>query len=254
MDYKIKVCKIDHRLIFWIFLCLNAIALGCMIATLFVPNWSSFSSSSSDISRDFKGKLLETTETLKESNHARFIDLYYLCTHKTCKFWKNLYIGGSSYIIFECLSIGCTTIWSIILFLFLIKKDYLVSSLFFCAMAWIGHLIAIVTWLSVTEVTYNGDCHNSDNANIDICTEDGPKLSLAILVFITIVNASFLIIARTVIIEKVSYEERRLNSLEDKSEAQLINRNAENDTQFIMKGEISTEKLKATDLLNLTRN
>ncbi|CAG9311646.1 unnamed protein product [Blepharisma stoltei] len=254
MDYKIEVFKVSHRKIFYLFICLNTIALGCMIATLFIPSWSSFRSNNADLSRDFKGKLLETSEISKESNYVNFIDLFYLCPHKTCKFWKSLYIGGSSYAIFECLSIGCTIIWTGILVFFLRKKDYLVGSLFFCAMAWMGHFIAIVTWLSVIKATYNGDCHNSRDVDITICAEDAPKLSLAILLLITIVNIAYLIIARKIIIQKLSFEEQRYATIETETEAKMINKTTENDSDFIMRDEICTEQYKASSFLNETQN
>lgn len=86
MDLNLKICTIGYRKVLYVFLALNTIGIACMIATFAVPRWSSFEAEGSDISKNFKGKVLETTELYDDKDNQYFITIYHNCQEGSCNY------------------------------------------------------------------------------------------------------------------------------------------------------------------------
>lgn len=209
---------------------MNFVSVGCMVSTLAVDSWSSFESNDEDAMKNYKGKLLETSSLHNERHYENYIHIYYNCLESSCQMWKNLYIGGSSYVIFESLAIFCTIATAVVLVLFLRKKDYIVLGVFFSLLAWMSHLIATFVWIFVVNANFKSNCYDSDALYTPICGESAPKLAVFILIFTSISNVTFVYCARLIIIHKVSLESQKIEISDTESN---INQTKENDLSYI---------------------
>ena len=106
-----------------------------------------------------------------------------------CKTFEPLMNAGELYILFEVISMFFLLTWVAYLLNALCAGRDLTHPIFVYMvpnMAWILHLIAVISWAAISEAKFKrGGCDNDDtdpDEAYDVCTREGPALAIAQLV------------------------------------------------------------------------
>jgi hypothetical protein len=113
-----------------------------------------------------------------------------------CAMFYSLWIGKLVYVAFECGGIACAFFWAVGMCCYCLKKKMLNFS-FFCAGAfWTCHYIGFIVYIELTRSSITNNCQNfeSGGKRPKLCIDEGPMISLAVLITLPIIVISYCII------------------------------------------------------------
>ena len=224
MSTPLKIFKIDHRVFWSIFIVAQVFLLSVMIGTLSSPNWVELDPPS--VAYSFKGSITKVQSGLTSVpdifNPVVFFDLQgssyekigcsacfvrdqlnqtttpvqtWNFYHSWCALFGRLWFAAGLFICFEVAALVSVAILIVFLGLFITYRFYLKSS--FCAggCLWISHIIAILGWIGMANVTFGNDCNSLNNGTSPptVCAKEAPRLALFTLVFLPLVMVPFFV-------------------------------------------------------------
>ena len=118
-------------------------------------------------------------------------------TRSLCRMFVALSVGASIFEAFEIISILGIIIWSIIM-LYTYRSVTCYCCAYSCSIcSLISHYIAIIAWVGITGSRLSGSCNTfpSNGTTPNICSTDGPRLAIAVMVFMPLIVICFIIIS-----------------------------------------------------------
>ena len=109
-----------------------------------------------------------------------------------CDMFKNLWIGGLVYIIFEGISLALYTTCIILYVVEIAKSKKLALTLMVLNWAAVAaHLVGFLTWAILGKMQYEGSCNdfymNSGASPANICRKEGATMALFIILYIPVI-------------------------------------------------------------------
>jgi hypothetical protein len=218
MSSGYKVLGISFKLWWILFIAINTLIIGLMIATLTVPKWVSSDFDSND---GFKGGLMKSHQldlnTVDEDDTYEDLSDYFcerydllkdisddsdvsetsLNLFKSfCNMFDYLEKAGRAFVALECTACVLVLGWTLIMVLYYFKGNGLVLTYLFSTVALALHVIAIIIYIVISNTKF-GSCddfpRNGDDP--ELCAEDGPALFLATLAILALQNILFFIVS-----------------------------------------------------------
>lgn len=223
---EIKILKVSARMC-WVFFIIAQLSLiAFMIATLAVPEWVKLDPDA-DSRYKFEGGLLSVTDGLTEIenplNPLSSVDVSensYIRISCACEFlidtsvkelvtedfWNfynswdelfaNLWFAGGFFLVFEIMSLVSITIVIITLGLMLWGKYYLRLNLCGSICLWVSHIIAIIGYLGLLDLTFKDDCDELFDGTDPptVCATTGPTLGIFVLILIPFVMVPYYLV------------------------------------------------------------
>lgn len=201
---QLKVFGIDHRIIWGIFIVIQALIFSCMLATIGTEMWIKVDSNGFF----FEGSLFEITDSnsLEEESYkdyrSDYCDLADLdgsgdTIQAYCDTFKNLENGGLVYVILEAISLAGLVCWIVGLLLFMFKKNSMLITLGVSVFVCITHLVAYLTFMILCKVNYNDDCDEfleDGDKPPKLCAMAGAELSLFVTLILPVLTIVFFIV------------------------------------------------------------
>jgi hypothetical protein len=110
--------------------------------------------------------------------------------------FEDLWFSGGIFIVFELSAVLSIIVIIITLTLLIFQKNYL--HLNFCAAGcmWASHLIAIIGWLGINDVTFDDDCEDltDGNSSPTLCVMTGPKLGIFVLIYSSVIMVPYFLV------------------------------------------------------------
>jgi hypothetical protein len=112
------------------------------------------------------------------------------------KMFDDLWFAGGFFLAFELQALVCIVI--VIVTLILIFKERFYLGLNFCASVclWLSHVIAIMGWIGLLDVTFSDDCEelNDEDEAPTLCATTGPRLGIFVLVLLPFIMIPYFVV------------------------------------------------------------
>jgi hypothetical protein len=223
---EIKILKVNSRVCWVVFIFAQISLVAFMIATLAVPEWVKLDPDS-DSRYKFEGGLLRVTEGLSEIANplnplvtADVSENSYIRISCACEFlidisvkelvtedfwnfyssWEelfaNLWFAGGFFMVFEIMSVVSTAIVIMTLALMIWGKFYIRLNLCGSICLWISHIIAIIGYLGMLDLTFKDDCDELFDGTDPptICATTGPTLGIFVLILIPFIMIPYFLV------------------------------------------------------------
>ena len=223
---EIKILKVSARVCWIIFICAQLSLIAFMIATLAVPDWVKLDPEV-DSRYKFDGGLLRVTDGLSEIpnplNPFVTVDVSensYIRISCACEFlidtsdrelvpedfwnlysaWEelhaNLWFAGGFFMVFELLSIASIAIVVATLGLMILGKYYFRLNLCGSVCLWTSHIIAIIGYLGLIDLTFKDDCDELFDGTDPptVCATTGPTLGIFVLILIPFIMIPYFLV------------------------------------------------------------
>ena len=214
MSSKESCCALSFRSWWIIFLVINKLIIGGMIASLTVESWVTCELGSGQ--KDFEGGLTQAYEPNDDSykkNKDDICDQYDLTKeaydeslgtskivmnqlNSLCKMFKQLDTAGLIYIILDSAAAFTVFLWSGSMILYWAKGKGIIASFITAPLSLILHLAAIGVFMGTSNTLF-GDCEDfPTNGNAPrLCAGVGPAISIAVLILLIIEMIAYIIVA-----------------------------------------------------------
>lgn len=145
-----------------------------------------------DLSDDWCSYYYEVKEKYENTEVEEIKDPYL----SICAMFFTLYVGKLVYVAFEVASIVCAIFWLLGTCCFCIKRKLFKFSVFFSGAFWTFHYIAFLVYIKLTRSSLSNNCQDFDDQGKrpKLCVDDGPLISLAILVSIPFIIIPFCVV------------------------------------------------------------
>lgn len=214
MSSKESCCAISFRGWWVIFLVINKLIIGGMIASLTVESWVTCELGSGQ--KDFEGCLTKAYEPNDDSytkNKDDICDQYDLTKeayvensgtskivlnqlNSLCKMFKHLDTAGLIYIVLDSAAAFTVALWSGAMVLYWVKGKGIIASFITAPLSLILHFVAIGVFMGTSNTLF-GTCDdfptNGDAPRL--CAGVGPAISIAVLILLIIEMIAYLIVA-----------------------------------------------------------
>ena len=173
-DQKVFFCC-DHRLSWMLFLVLQLLAIGLVIASIFVPDWVSSSDFSSGLYK-CSDNTCESSSYSDDANQACDTD----SSSSECKLFRGLENGMIAYLICASVAVVATILWIMPSVCFMFRKNYCVSGIVFGMIALLAQIAGVIAYPLLTNLRFS-DCTGSVSSDNQpyLCAETGYKLAIA---------------------------------------------------------------------------
>ena len=178
--------------------------LVLIIGCLATPKWVATQGDSFSI----EGGLLKCSNcdapfsdmSYSDASHADACDQFVPDYTGYCDVFGDLKGAGGAFLFFDLVAFVLIVMWGVKLFLLFRGSEVLSNPkwLFYVVstVATSSHILALIVWGGVSSATFNGDCTgwNPDGSKPELCSTDGPKLAIAVMVFLLLTTIVFWII------------------------------------------------------------
>ncbi|CAG9333216.1 unnamed protein product [Blepharisma stoltei] len=212
---ELKIWNKDHRIFWAVFAGLQLVIIACILFSLITDSWVELdlSKNQGNDFNSFKGAILRLTEYDGQDTDSSYQDKedYYCKFNQSgianpykawCDMFHHLNGSGSTFILFDILSIAALVAWAIVLIAFAYSVNCFFCSFVCSTCSCIGHYIAFFVWLINAKGVYDGDCneiaqhYNNGHStrsleSPNLCMRNGPGMATFLLIFIPIVVIAF---------------------------------------------------------------
>lgn len=112
------------------------------------------------------------------------------------KLFTSLWFSGGLFLVFELFALISSAIIIVTISLIFVQRYYF--HLNFCAAGclWVSHIIAIIGWLGLNDITFEDDCNDLTDGNDapTVCVLTGPKLGIFVLIYTTFVMILYFVV------------------------------------------------------------